>query len=418
MRNLLLIKYWYYMLKINNRIAIFLAIAVCLMYRSNAQIYSQLWGKKAEHWDTLRVPDFTRAGYKEGKEQIPVYQSEIDVTRLGAVGDGKTDNIVAFRRAIQQCKKGQAVYIPAGSYLLSDSLVISKGNICIKGDGADKTILFFNKGLEELYPDYNIHFKNQTQWSWSGAMILFKGNISDCGIESLSVRFPDSIWKGHNFHERAYDGIGFSNGAHDGWIRSVTFINADMGIWIEHSAHHITAEKWTLAFGPNRRAQKISGHHGVNIYGGHNLLQAFELKGKYQHDLSVESAYSVYNVFHNGKGLDICIDHHNHAQSHNLFTNIDVGVGSRVYASGGNDTPRGICSYETFWNIRAERPMLYCNQYDTNEFHSANNVCVGVKTDLPSQLNDAYGNWFETIDPFQLYPADMYDAQMKVKKSK
>ena len=384
----------------------------------NAQQYSQLWGKTGERWDTTKIPNFTNAGYKHGKTPIPVYTSQIDVTKLGAIGDGKKDNTQAFRKAIQQCKKNQAVYIPAGTYLLTDSLVIGKSNICIRGAGAGKTKLFFSKGLEELYPDYNVHYKNQTNWSWSGAMILFNGNISDCGIENLSVEFPDSVWTGHNFHERAYDGIGFANGAHDGWIRNITFINADMGIWIERSAHHITAEGWVLDFGPNRKAQKISGHHGVNIYGGYNLLQDFELKGKYQHDLSVESEYSVYNVFRNGKGTDICIDHHNHSQSHNLFTNIDAGIGSRIYASGGNDTPRGICFHEMFWNIRAERPMLFCNQYDTKDKHSTNNVCVGVKTNLSSQLNDAYGNWFEAIDPSQLYPADLYKAQMERKKSK
>jgi hypothetical protein len=397
---------------------IFVLIVGCLNQYIYAQTYSQLWGKNGEAWDKNKIPDFTKAGYKQGKEAIPVYKSQVDVTKFGAVGDGKTDNTMAFRKAIQQCGNDQAVYIPTGTYLLSDSLVIHKSNICIRGDGAGKTRLFFSKGLEELYPDYNVHYKNQTEWSWGGAVILFTGNITGCGIENLSIAFPDSIWAGHNFHERAYDGIGFSEGAHDGWIRNVTIINADLGIWIERSAHHITAENWTLDFGPNRSAQKISGHHGVNIYGGYNLLQGFEIRGKYQHDLSVESNFSVYNVFHNGSGKDICIDHHNHAQSHNLFTNIDAGIGSRIYASGGNDTPRGICSYEAFWNIRTQQPMLYCNQFDTKDSHSTNNVCVGIRTNQPSQFNDLYGNWFETIDPIQLYPADLYEAQMKLEKIK
>jgi len=43
----------------------------------------------------------------------------IDVTTLGAKGDGITDNTVAIQRAIDQCaKNGGRVYVPAGNYLI------------------------------------------------------------------------------------------------------------------------------------------------------------------------------------------------------------------------------------------------------------------------------------------------------------
>lgn len=380
---------------------------------SHAQVYSRLWGKNGELWDTTKIPDFTKAGYREGSK-LPIFTSILDVKNFGAVGDGKTDNTSAFRKAIIACKKDQVIFFPEGTFLLSDSIVIGKSNIAIRGSGQGKTKLFFSKGLEQLYPDYNLHNKNQTGWSWSGGMILFQGNISDCGIEDLAISFPDSAWAGHNFHERCYNGIGFTDNAHNGWIKNVTITGADLGIWIGRSSHHITVENWVLDFGPVRGATKLNGHHGVNIYGGYNLLQSFELKGKFHHDLSVESKFSVYNVFRNGKGTDLCIDHHNHAQSYNLFTNLNMGTGSRPYLSGGNDTPRGISFHETYWNLRAAKPMLYCNQYDTDK-HSEKNVCVGITTDQPSLFNDPYGNWFETIDPVQLYPQDLYEAQMRLK---
>jgi hypothetical protein len=379
------------------------------------QSYSGLWGKNAETWSKNKIPDFTWAGYRQGAKQIPNYQSVINVMSFGAAGDGKTDNTIAFRKAIQQCRKEQALFIPAGNYLLSDTLVICKSKVCIRGEGPGKTNLFFSKGIEELYPDYNVHFPHQTKWAWSGAMILFTGNNEDCGIENLSVAFPDSSWAGHNFHERGYNGIGFSDKVHDGWIRNVRITGADVGIWIGQTAHHITAQDWVLDFGPKRGAAKLNGHHGVNVYGGYNLLERFELRGKFQHDLSVESDSSRYNVFHKGKGADLCIDHHNHAQSHNLFTDIDAGKGSRLWFSGGNDTPRGICFEETFWNIMAQNFMPYPNQYDRDK-HTSNTICVGLKTQQPSQLNDPYGNWFETIDPLLLYPADLYEAQLQLKK--
>lgn len=378
--------------------------------------YSALWGKNGEAWDTTKIPDFTHAGYREGKP-LPTYPVSVTITKFGAKGDGKTDDTKAFRQAIAACGKNGALYIPAGTYLLTDSIIVGKSGICIRGDGPGKTILFFSKGLEDLYPLYGITNSHQTGWSWSGAMLLFS-NTTEAGIEKLSVQFPDSAYGGHNFHERAYNGIGFSNKAHDGWVDNVQTVNADIGIWIERSAHHITAQNWVLDFGPVRKAQKISAHHGVNIYGGYNLLQNFLLTGLYVHDLSVESTESVFNVFRNGKGKDLCIDHHNHAQAHNLFTNLDAGEGTRLYASGGNDTPRGVSFYETYWNITAKSFMDYCDHFNTEAMQSRHNVAVGIKTDKPSDTVNAWSNWFETIDPAVLVPKDLYDAQKALKKRK
>jgi len=379
----------------------------------HAQQYSKIWGKDGELWDKKRIPDFTEAGYKKGREAIPYFKAGISVTSFGAKGDGITDNTAAFRKAIIACRENTALIIPEGTFLLSDTIHISRSGIAIRGAGKEKTTLYFSKGIEELYPDYNVASKNQTRWSWSGALLLFEGDVSGIGIENLSIRFPDSLYAGHNFHERAYNAVGFSNKAHDGWVRNINFTGADIAIWIERSAHHITAEEWLIQSGPNRAAQNISGHHAVNIYGGHNLLQYFEFTSRYVHDLSVESEFSVYNVFHSGRGKDICIDHHNHEQSNNLFTDIDAGVGSRIYTSGGNSTPRGISTNETYWNIRGEKNMEYCDQYNTEAKHSRNNVQVGIKTLRPSIAGDADGNWFETIDPASLYPADLYLAQLK-----
>lgn len=394
-----------------------LVVILCICYNSVAQSpqYSKLWGKDGESWNKERIPDFTTAGYKSGKLPIPDFPVKVNVKKFGAKGDGITDNTMAFRKAIAGCPTNGTIYIPEGIYLLTDTLIIAKGGICFRGAGINKTTLFFKKGLEELYPDYGKYHKAQSRWSWSGAMILFKGNISDNGIENLTIRFPDNKYDGHNFHERSYNAIGFSDSACNGWIRNLTFINSDIAIWIETTAHHITAEKWVLDFGPVRVAQDISGHHAVNIYGGYNLLQYFEIKGKYVHDLSVESANSKYNVFQSGKGKDLAIDHHNHNQSNNLFTDLDAGIGSRLYRSGGNAVPRGICTNEMFWNIRSQNTVMYCNQYDDSTMHSKNNVCVGLNTSLPSIFGDAHNNWFETVQPLQLFPQNLYKAQLKYK---
>lgn len=383
---------------------------------ASAQEYSQLWGKKGEKWSKEIIPDFTQAGYKSGEKKIPDFRTGVNVADFGAVADGVTDNTTAFRKAIAKCRKNQAVFIPAGVYLLKDTIHISKSGICLRGDKKKQTILYFDKGLEELYPNYDEQDPKQTAWSWSGAMILFSGNITDVGVENVTIKFPDNPWKGHTFDESGYNGIGFEKGANNGWIQNVTITGADVGIWLEITSHHITIENWVLDFEKNRLDGKLQGHHGVNIYGGYNLLQNFELKGKFWHDLSVESQYSHHNVFRNGKGTDLCIDHHNHDQRNNLFTNLNAGKGTRLYFSGGKISPWGLSFNETYWNITADTVMKYCNQFDKERKHSTNNVCVGIKTDLPSAMPDQFGNWFETIDPSVLYPSDLYLAQKKLRK--
>jgi hypothetical protein len=406
------------MRKINISLSVILAVnlifGVAGELSAQKKVYSAIWGKDGEVWDKSRIPDFTDAGYKKGRTAIPDFVVGVNVNDFGAKGDAVTDNTEAFRKAIKACKKNTALFIPAGIYMIADTICIAKSGIVIKGAGNNKTTILIKKGLEQLYPKYNVSgFKNQTPWSWGGAMLLFKGNIADVGIENLSIRFPDSLYAGHNFHERAYNAIGFSDKAHDGWIRNVNIIGADVGIWIERSANHITAENWKLQMGPARAAQSLSGHHGVNIYGGHNLFQAFEVQAIYQHDLSVEGDSSIYNVFHNGKGKDLCIDHHNHAQYNNLFTNIDAGVGSRIYHSGGVEGPLGISHNETFWNIYALKPMEYSDQFNSKVGRSHNDVMVGITTNRPSELGINDGNWFETINPHNLYPSDLYLAQLK-----
>ncbi len=387
----------------------FLGLAFFIMF-STIQARSEtstLWGKNGEKWKTTIIPDFTNAGYKNGKTAVPVYTVSVNVKEIGAKGDGVTDDTKYFRDAIKRCGSKGAVFIPNGTYVISDTLQIKKGGIALRGQHVDSCCILFKKGIEELYPHFNGKY---TKWSYSGAMILFSGNITDMGIENLTIKFPDNAWDGHNFHEKGYNGIGFT-GCSNGWIRNVTITGADLGIWIEKSASHISIDRLLMNFGPVRGAAKLHGHHGINCYGSYNIFSNFEITGLFIHDLSVESSGAHHNVFMQGKGTDICFDHHaqNYNQKYNLFTEIDIGKGSRMYQSGGVLSPK-LCFNETWWNIKSVQYVKWV----TSKGACRNNVQVGINTLEKSALPDQYENYFENIPPQSIEPKNLYWAQMKL----
>lgn len=63
-----------------------------------------------------------------------VINGYITPEQYGAVGNGQTDDLTAFQNAITAMSDGDALYLPAKKYLLSNTLTISK-SITIFGDG-------------------------------------------------------------------------------------------------------------------------------------------------------------------------------------------------------------------------------------------------------------------------------------------
>lgn len=73
---------------------------------------------------------------------IPDYAYCNSVKDYGAVGDGATDDYSAFAKAIAACTNGGYVWIPPGTYYLSDTLVLQYPHqIELRGAGPDQTIL-------------------------------------------------------------------------------------------------------------------------------------------------------------------------------------------------------------------------------------------------------------------------------------
>lgn len=66
-----------------------------------------------------------------------------NVQQYGAKGDGKTDDAVAIQKAVTDCEKSSdsTVYLPAGTYLVGQSIRVQGSRITIKGSDAKKSTL-------------------------------------------------------------------------------------------------------------------------------------------------------------------------------------------------------------------------------------------------------------------------------------
>ncbi|NQT36278.1 MAG: hypothetical protein HQ581_02250, partial [Planctomycetes bacterium] len=141
--------------------------------------------------------------------------------------------------------------------------------------------------------------------------------------------------------------------------------------------------------------------------GTDQLLCDFDFRTKFLHDITVSSG-STGNVACNGRGEDLNFDHHKYANHANLFTNIDAGVGTNIFHSGGGAKLGRHCgAWTTWWNVRTERPVRFPAGWATDMIN-----IIGVRSDAPS-VTDADGRWFEVIAPERLRPADLYQAQLE-----
>ena len=169
--------------------------------------------------------------------------------------------------------------------------------------------------------------------------------VRELGIEGMTLEMAKVAYPGH-FNERGYNGI-YMVGAFDSWVRNVEIVNAELGISIYRS-YFVTVTDVVL----DGNTGDTIGHHGLNSARGTDILfTRFDLKQKYVHDLTVDG-YAFGTVWSKGKGVDLNMDHHGRAPYGTLWTDLELGRGSRAFDSGGagNRLP-GSGAYTTVWNV-------------------------------------------------------------------
>ncbi|PKB82202.1 MAG: hypothetical protein BZY88_04890 [SAR202 cluster bacterium Io17-Chloro-G9] len=357
---------------------------------------------------------YGRAGFITVEGSIP--SSDLaDVEREASRGD--TSLVLESTAGI---KPGQMVLLYQtdlgdGSYLKH-----LHGDQLEGGNYSGPNLIRFASRVEEIQGNTILlerPLRTDVRPEWGAEIREFNPTVSEVGIESLTMEFPDPPYPGH--HDSLGHNAVYFEYVTDSWVRDVKFINADNGIQLRYS-HFSTVEGVYFESDKGREADigwagLVNGHHGVDISrSDDNLFTDFEFANRFVHDIGL-FAGSSGNVFSNGKGVDINFDHHRKAPIENLFTNIDLGTGARPWYSGGNSTYQAPHSgaRETFWNIRAQTPLGWPQQqtWDDEPWGPDQLNLVGITTtDGPIFSTD--GKWFETIAPQELFPPNLHLAQL------
>lgn len=246
--------------------------------------------------------------------------------------------------------------------------------------------------------------------SWSPEIRSLTGQLEEVGLEGFTMEFPTGTYPGH-FNELGFNGIWMDGVAHS-WIRNVTIHNCENGIMLERSLFNTVDNVSLTADTANRRvagSTYYTGHHGIQLRRTDDCLVAnFSIPTRFYHDLTVED--TTGSVFMKGSGVDINFDHHTYLPYENLFTQINIGVGSRHFASSGSRNPEA-AARETLWNISSTNPVTTLPNPSPSRGLWPQANFIGINTTLAT-TKDPINAWIEAITPTSLTPPNLYEAQL------
>lgn len=252
---------------------------------------------------------------------------------------------------------------------------------------------------------------------WNPTVVKVKSSVYEVGIENLQVQLPNLVYPGH-FKEKGFNGI-YLEDVFNSWVKDVKVHNGDTGVAL-YKAYQSTVQGVTLTHYSGRPdSGGKSAHRGIGLSGtsNDNLVTSFDLQIVSNHDVSLDGP-CAHNVFEDGSGVNIAMDHHGNSTHINLFTNIHVGQGSRPFSSGGSaDAMPHAMAYETFWNIRSSNrfPLPgFIKKVTPYKIWGPLINFVGLNTSATSVDSDKvqYDWHLETMSPTNLSPQNLRRAQL------
>jgi hypothetical protein len=118
---------------------------------------------------------------------IPSRTTICSTINAATYGNGVTDATAAFQAAINSCPAGQVIYIPEGTYRLTNTLTISKG-IVLRGAGPDKTRLISSS------PSQAIMFNGGGQLGYIDIVSGYNRGSTSMTLATVNPRFGSYNW--------------------------------------------------------------------------------------------------------------------------------------------------------------------------------------------------------------------------------
>ena len=251
--------------------------------------------------------------------------------------------------------------------------------------------------------------RHDVKTHWSPEIRSFSGQLEEVGLEGFKMEFPTRQYLGH-FNEDGFNGV-WMDGVANSWIRNVTVHNCESAIMIERSLFSSVDNVTLTADVANRRnvsGTYYTGHHGIQLRRSDDcMVSNFSIPTRFYHDLTVEDTTGC--VYMKGSGVDLNFDHHTYLPHENLFTEINIGTGSRHFASSGSRNPES-AARETLWNISSTNSLTTLPNPSPSRGLWPQANFIGFNTTLTT-TKDPVLPWIEAIVPASLTPANLYEAQ-------
>ena len=293
---------------------------------------------------------------------------------------------------------------PGEHDLSANRVTLSSGQV-IRGAGEGITTFL----LPSLYSRYGKSDKassgNPYGYSWKYGWFECVPGAVDIGIEDCTIKFLSTVAAPHHA-EKGYNAVFFKK-ARNASVRRVTMLNCDNGVLLEGCTNSLV-EDVKVAHPdrtPNNEGQY--GHYGVQCrLDTTRCLTKAVIDTVTHHDLSVER--SSYNVFEDCSGRNLCLDHHRDNPHHNLWTDINVGLGTRVWKSGGNvlkGQHNGVG--EVFWNLRKGdgTPITTLPPFGLTYWNRRLAIVGHTQNRLNADLSKEWVEGLTTVEPPNVYRA-------------
>ena len=246
--------------------------------------------------------------------------------------------------------------------------------------------------------------RSDVNTEWNPQLKRYAPTLENCGLEQLTIEFPATTYRGH-WKEDGFNPVDI-RGAADCWVRNIKVVNPDSGPFVASSVF-CTVEGIELVSSRKAEFEDIQGHHGITIEGVDCLCRNFVISMKFFHDLTLSHG-STGNVFSKGTVKDLAMDHHRYAPYENLFTEIDGGVGTRMWTCGGGaGLGKHTAAGAVFWNIKTKQDIAL----PPADF-APDGGLVLAGLNVRARKSEMGKNILETANPGNIEPANLHDAQV------